>query len=472
MGSGGTIRGERLLGVSRVDCPHRCPFGDIGSFGSIAFKSQYALAVRSQAEMAEARKLILASLVMPKPRKNECIRCVHFTWRLTRRAGVWYADGRSNVPNAGRHSLGVLDKGEALQQLPQLDRARAESLGLAPRSPAAESPLSPLLIEEGRKLYEKHVARPRVTGGTRLSTQKKYASIFNKFLAFVAARSVTVWNGVTAELLNAYAADLEAKGYAYKTLFNELTTIKQTVKWLIQAGHLTGVKPIELKLRKAESERPYCYRPEEIRAMLDHCCQDPELEWLMNIIIALACTGLRISELASLRWADLDLDTDRLNLTDETGRAKPSGQRRRELKSGRSRSFPIHPDLREVFDRLPRTDAYVFHGPHGGRIHPNTVRNALVQKVLNPLTKKFPRQGESQSFEDGRVHSFRHYFCSMCANSSVPERMVMEWLGHQDSEMVRHYYHLHDDEARRRMADLDFLGGATGRSGGQIEVVS
>ena len=24
--------------------------------------------------------------------------------------------------------------------------------------------------------------------------------------------------------------------------------------------------------------------------------------------------------------------------------------------------------------------------------------------------------------------------------------MVMEWLGHQDSEMVRLYYHLHDDE--------------------------
>ena len=34
----------------------------------------------------------------------------------------------------------------------------------------------------------------------------------------------------------------------------------------------------------------------------------------------------------------------------------------------------------------------------------------------------------------------------------------MEWLGHQDSEMVRHYYHLHDDEARRQMARLDPLG--------------
>ena len=42
----------------------------------------------------------------------------------------------------------------------------------------------------------------------------------------------------------------------------------------------------------------------------------------------------------------------------------------------------------------------------------------------------------------------------------------MDWLGHADSEMIRHYYHVHDEEARRRMNDLDFLGGAGGRSAG------
>jgi hypothetical protein len=36
----------------------------------------------------------------------------------------------------------------------------------------------------------------------------------------------------------------------------------------------------------------------------------------------------------------------------------------------------------------------------------------------------------------------------------------MNWLGHQDSEMVKHYYHLHDDEARRQMDRLDPLGNA------------
>lgn len=78
----------------------------------------------------------------------------------------------------------------------------------------------------------------------------------------------------------------------------------------------------------------------------------------------------------------------------------------------------------------------------------------------------FPKRFEGElSFVDGRLHSFRHYFCSVCANTGVPERIVMEWLGHSDSEMVRHSYHLNDEESRRKMDPFDLLGEGDGRSG-------
>ena len=48
----------------------------------------------------------------------------------------------------------------------------------------------------------------------------------------------------------------------------------------------------------------------------------------------------------------------------------------------------------------------------------------------------------------------------------APQRVVMEWVGHADSAMVRHYFHLHDEEAQRRMNGLNLLGGAAGRSDG------
>ncbi|HLJ97482.1 MAG TPA: hypothetical protein VKU02_30260, partial [Gemmataceae bacterium] len=46
----------------------------------------------------------------------------------------------------------------------------------------------------------------------------------------------------------------------------------------------------------------------------------------------------------------------------------------------------------------------------------------------------------------------------------VPEQLLMAWLGHQDSEMIRHYYHLRHDEARRQMAKIPFLGKQEGDS--------
>ncbi len=401
---------------------------------------------------------------MPKPSKNEIIRCRHFAWKLFRRGKTWYADGRSNSINASRHSLDTENKLQAIDLLHELDRVRAEDLGLTPRASKVENLNKPLPLEEGRKLYEKHVSRPRVVGGVRTSTQKKYRSVFDKFLPFAESRGVTSWNLVTAQLLIDYASHLQGKGYAHKTQNNELTMLKQVIKQLIGDGHLKNMEPVKLKLRRAESQPAYCYRPDEVAEMIRVARKSPALKWLLDAVIALACTGLRISELAGLRWRDIDSEHAILSLTDETARPESDGRQRRELKSGRSRHFPIHPDLLAVLKGIEQVDQYVFHGPRGGRLKPDTVRRILIRELIEPLGGTFPTPDGEQGFKHGRLHSFRHYFCSTCANNGVPERMVMDWLGHADSEMIRHYYHLHDEEARRRMNGLDFLGGVSGRS--------
>jgi hypothetical protein len=72
-----------------------------------------------------------------------------------------------------------------------------------------------------------------VTGGARPSTQKRYRAVFDKFQPFAIKQRVQFWNDVTARLLERYAAWLDGEGYAYRTEFLELTTIKQAVNWFI-----------------------------------------------------------------------------------------------------------------------------------------------------------------------------------------------------------------------------------------------
>ena len=399
---------------------------------------------------------------MAKPRKNELVRCRHFAWRLFQRGGVWYADGRSNSMNPGRHSLGTRDRDEAMNQLANLDQVQAEDLGLAPKSAGSDT-VRALPLTEGRRRYEDHIARPRIVGGTKPSTQKRYRAIFDKFGDFAKTKRISDWNQVTERTLEDYTTYLDEREYASKTVHNELTTLKQAYKWLCTEGYLNR-EPLCLPLAKPQSQRHYCYRHVEVDAMIEHCREQPELRWLGDVITALACTGLRISELASLRWTDIRVDSATFAVQDESGFAGQLTDRR-STKNGRTRHIPIRSELAEVFERRPRSGKYVFYGPRGGRLKPDTVRNQFVEHVIAKLADRFPNRDEdTKGFADGRLHSFRHYFCSACANSGIPERVVMEWLGHADSDMVRHYYHLSDEESRRQMDQVDLLGSRDGRS--------
>lgn len=79
--------------------------------------------------------------------------------------------------------------------------------------------------------------------------------------------------------------------------------------------------------------------------------------------------------------------------------------------------------------------------------------------MLQPLQDQFPTPDGEIAFGDGRLHSFRHYFCGWCANAGIPEQTIMSWLGHRHSSMVRHYYQLHDDEAQQQMLRLGIING-------------
>lgn len=395
---------------------------------------------------------------MPKKAKFELVQCTHFTWRLRRRGAMWYGDGRYNQINAGRHSLGTTNKAEAIKALALLDEACAVQFGLIElkQSPAPTTN-NTLSLATGRKLYEEHIGRSRVTGGVKDSTKKRYRTVFDKFAAWGAKNGIADFSKVDANALNRYASFLEKQGYAQKTLLYELTLMKQSVRWLIEEGHLVGCDPIKLKLRKVESQRAYCYRPAEVEAILQHCRDEPKLGWIGDAVTGLVCTGMRIDELANLKWTDVDFSNNRITLTDESSRA-PGDSPKRTLKNSHSRSFPIHPNFLIVLVRLPKIDEYVFHGPSGGRFKPDYIRLMFVRHVLRPLAKRFPTVPGGQGFLDGRMHSFRHYFVSMCASNGVPERVVMEWVGHADSTMVRHYFHLHDEESQRQMNGLSLLG--------------
>ena len=402
---------------------------------------------------------------MPRHSKTPSIQCEFFTWRLFCRGGVWYADGRSSGHRLGKHSLATRDRATALETLKKLDRKCAVDLGLA--SPASAFGIGEMMIERGWQLFLDHCERPPVMGGVSANTLKRYRAVRDKHLAFCESRRIGSWHQIDRAAVESYGRHLTKQGYAPRSLYLELTTIKTLHGWLIEQGHLPDSLRFKLPLRRPEGTDTFCYTQQQVAAMIAHCRADEELHWLADVIVALACTGMRISELASLRRSDIDLAAGLIRLTDERAQRHRAGSREiRTTKGGRGRTLPIHAQLRKVVERMPaHADGRLLHGPRGGKLKPDTIRNVLIRDVLKPLRYQFPAPEGERGFADGRLHSFRHYFVSQAFLSGVGEGEIMSWVGHRDSKMVGHYRHLRDEDARRKMNQIDFLG-AEGASDG------
>src|SRR5437773_5840771 len=77
--------------------------------------------------------------------------------------------------------------------------------------------------------------------------------------------------------------------------------------------------------------------------------------------------------------------------------------------------------------------------------------------VIEPLKPNYPTPAGEIGFEHGRLHSFRHFFCSQAFLHGASEGEIREWLGYADSKMVEHYRHLRNDDAQRKMGKISFL---------------
>jgi len=391
---------------------------------------------------------------MPKSRQKEQIPCQYYHWLLGTRNEVYFADGRSNQPPLGRHSLSTRERTVAIQNLRQLDLVMAIQYGLADQKLLDVKTEKRLSLSEGRSIYEEHSRRPRISGGPREATRKRYRAVLNKFLPYLKSNRFQSWNEVNRQVLDGYASWLEEGGYAYRTEYLELTTIKQILKHFIDHELLPVSQQFDYPLQKENETNTYCWHPKEVQAILKQCDTE-ELRWLRNLLVGLIATGMRISELAGLMWKDVNFEQKMIHLKDESRRGNISDRNRRTTKSGKSRDFPIHPKLLAVLESMERhSDGRVFHGPLGGKVKPDTIRNIFKREVIAPLADKFPSGTDEIGFKNGRLHSFRHYFCSACANNNTPERVLMNWLGHSSSKMVKRYYHLHDEESLNQMRQI------------------
>jgi integrase len=96
-------------------------------------------------------------------------------------------------------------------------------------------------------------------------------------------------------------------------------------------------------------------------------------------------------------------------------------------------------------------NGHVFVSPGSEKLNADVFLRLFVKLIIKPLAARFPSTEEGSGFITGRFHSFRHAFCSRAVDSQIPQMVILDWLGHKDSSMTRHYYGINNAESKRLM---------------------
>ncbi|MFO0834389.1 MAG: tyrosine-type recombinase/integrase [Phycisphaerales bacterium] len=262
----------------------------------------------------------------------------------------------------------------------------------------------------------------------------KYRADLGKLREFGAHEDIRTLGGFNAQAFYRFRTWLENRKhkqgvtYAAKSVYATLTVAKQLAKWAWREGLVSEYTLASVQLPTAKARPQPCFTSTQVETILAAAAEPHR-----TALAVLAYSGMRIGELEQLRPEDVLKDRGELGMF-HIRRGGHNGR----TKDIDERFVPIHPRIRPLIDALPMNDAVVMPG----------IRERRLLASLKALCKA---SGLPMHF---KLHSFRHYFASLCANHHVAYRKALAWMGHSSSEILELYYHLHDEESESAMKAL------------------
>jgi integrase/recombinase XerC len=253
------------------------------------------------------------------------------------------------------------------------------------------------------------------------ATIANYTRSLQRLREFLIAQAVTRWRDVRTEQIQALIAKSHRAGLSPGSLRDLLSAYRSFYRWLAREGEAATNPAIGVRSPKAPRKLPQVLDVDEVGALLDFPANDAEAVRDRALLELLYSSGLRVSELTSVRWRDLDMAEGLIRVTGK-------GSKTRIVPVG-GKAIAALQALREQ-DR-PGADDPLVRGKLGKPLTPNAVRARLKRRAKDQGVWKrvYP-------------HLLRHSCASHVLESSGDLRAVQELLGHADIGTTQIYTHL------------------------------
>lgn len=286
------------------------------------------------------------------------------------------------------------------------------------------------------------------------STIARYRSHLKAFRKFLGDRAEKPLESITSADVRKWREELQDSGRAGKTVLGYTKDVGAAFRAAVREG-LCNMNPVAaleaLDVSDSLERKPFTL--EEVGQLMEAA---PDNEWRGAILTA-AFTGLRLGDIARLRWDSIDLAGKSITLI-------PAKTKRKK----KAVTIPIQADLLAFLEALPihddAPDAFIFPGLAEV---PVNRRNGLSERFVAIMAEAGVSRGkpsrDAETRGKGRVtwergfHSLRHTFTTWLRTAGVAEEDRMALTGHTTRDSHSIYSHADAEKLRDAIEKLPKL---------------
>lgn len=284
-------------------------------------------------------------------------------------------------------------------------------------------------MEKETDAFLRHLAIERgLSEAYQLSVQRTLQSLAREL-----SRSATRLTDVGTEELSAFLSRRLNDGLSASSLRLATVHLKIFFRWLAANGHLT-MDPAEPLL----SPRPPKGLPETLNAqtvatLIESIQAAGPLDRRDRAVLELFySSGIRLSELCSLRLEMTDLEEGMIRITGKGDKTRIARVGSKAVEALRDYLANARPQLVSK-----RTRSHVFLSRHGTALSPDRIRQIVKERA------------KAAGIEENLYpHLLRHSFATHLLEGGADLRVIQELLGHADISTTQIYTHVDREKLR------------------------
>ena len=290
-----------------------------------------------------------------------------------------------------------------------------------------------MTTQSDESLYHQFIDYLWLEKGLSDNTLAAYRTDLKQFCDFLASQNTSSCSCQDLDIEQFLAVRIE-KSYSHRSNARALSAIKRFFKYLLAEKHRTDNPTALTKAPKIAAGLPKLLSEQDVERLLNCQNEDDAIEVRDRVMLELLyATGLRVTELVSLRLSNISLSQ---NLVRVTG------------KGNKERLVPMGEIAAELLQNYLKKERQMLLKAESDVVFPSKRGTEMTRQTFWHRIKYYATIAGINAHLS--PHTLRHAFATHLLNHGADLRVVQMLLGHSDLSTTQIYTHV----AKERLKSL------------------